>query len=55
MCSYEFAERGPVNFSVNVEQSPGVKYEEKKPKQDGRKAGIDNTGPPKRLEFKMER
>ena len=30
MFSCEFAKRGPVNFSANMEQNPGVKYEDKK-------------------------
>lgn len=30
MFSCEFAKRGPVNFSVNMEQNSGVKYEDKK-------------------------
>ena len=55
MFSCEFAKRGPVNFSANMEQNPGVKYEDKKKIETGKKAGINIMGRSKRLEFKMER
>lgn len=39
MFSCEFAKRGPVNFSANMEQNPGVKYEDKKKLKQEKKLG----------------